>query len=215
MNFIPGQEQQDAGDDQDLNAALEQGETAFVTESARKQVNTSTLGLVGLLALCAGGTYFMYLRGGPQAASAADTATAQTITSFLADGEKHVKLMKEMLKDTDKVVQRFRQSTSLTQIPAERLRTNPFQMEVAAPVVATDDGASSRRRREEERAAAAEAVKALKLQSILYGARRAALLNNQLVQEGMTVEGFVVEQITADNVVVRQGIYRFALKMQQ
>jgi hypothetical protein len=82
-------------------------------------------------------------------------------------------------------------------------------------VAATDDSASSRRRRDEERAAAAEAVKALKLQSVLYGTRKAALLNNQLVQEGMEVEGFVVEKINQGAVIVRTGVYRFELRMEK
>ena len=215
MNFMPGQEQ-DSSENQDLNAALEQGETTFVTEGAKKQVNGGTIGMLGLLALCAGGTYFMYLRGGPQQANAADAGTAQTINSFLADGEKHVSLMKQMLKETDKVVLRFRQTTAQSQIPLEKLRTNPFQMELApkAPV-AGEDNPASRRRREEERAAAIAAVQSIKLQSVLFGAQRAALVNNKLVQEGGEIDGFIVEKITADSVIVRSGVYRFELKMQR
>ena len=220
MSFIPGQDQQSsdggADQDQDLNAALEQGETSFVTGEQKSKVNTSTLGLFGLLALCAGGTYFMYLRGGPQTANAAEVATADEISTFLVDGQKHVTLMKEMLKDTDKVVQRFRASSSRSQVPLARLVTNPFRMELPKQATAKDDGsAASKLREKEERAAAMEAVKAIKLQSILFGTRRAALLNNQLVQEGMEVEGFVVEKITQAAVVVRTGQYRFELRMEK
>jgi hypothetical protein len=216
MNFIPGQDQPQDGENQDLSAALEQGETSFVTEEKKPQVNTSTLGLFGLIALCAGGTYFMYLRGGPQAASAAEVATADEVSAFLADGQKHVALMKEMLKDTDKVVQRFRQSSARTQVPLDRLSTNPFRMEAPKQAVAaTDDSASSRRQQAEERAAAMESVKTLKLQSVLYGTRKAALVNNQLVQEGMEIEGFVIERINQGAVVVRTGVYRFELRMEK
>lgn len=212
MTFIPGQEQ-DASENQDLNAALEQGETAFITEGAKKQVNGGTIGMLGLLAICAGGTYFMYLRGGPQQANAADAGTAQTINTFLADGEKHVTLMKQMLKDTDKVVMRFRQSTAQSQIPLEMLRTNPFQWETPTKTDGNEESAANRRRREEERAAAVAAVKSIKLQSVLFGSQRAALVNNKLVQEGSEIDGFVVEKITQDSVIVRSGVYRFELKM--
>ena len=89
--------------------------------------------------------------------------------------------------------------------------------------VPTPDGAmvlaegevTSRRRREEERAAALQAVQDLKLQSVLFGNRRAAMLNNQMVAEGQTIEGFIVEKITADGVIVRMGVYRFELKMKK
>ena len=158
----------------------------------------------------------MYLRGGPQKANAADAGTAQTINTFLADGERHVSLMKQMLKETDKVVLRFRQSTAQSQIPLEMLRTNPFQMEVATKTpAASEENSASRRRREEERSAAIASVQSIKLQSVLFGAQRAALINNKLVQEGGEIEGFTVEKITADSVIVRTGIYRFELKMQR
>src|SRR5688500_3797936 len=125
MNFNTDIAPEESKGQDDLNAALDQGDTAFVTETPKKQVSPGTIGLLGLLAICAGGTYFMYLRGGPQTANAADTTTAETINTFLADGERHVKLMKEMLKETDKVVMRFRQTTAQSQIPLEKLHTNP------------------------------------------------------------------------------------------
>ena len=219
MNFIPGQEQESpaagGGDDQDLNASLEQGETTFVTGEQKPKVNTSTLGLLGLLVACAGGTYFMYLRGGPQAANAAEVATKDEISTFLVDGQKHVSLMKEMLKDTDKVVQRFRASSAKSQIPLAKLVTNPFRMELPKQATVNDGSAASARRNAEERLAAMEAVKALKLQSVLYGTRKAALLNNQLVQEGMEVEGFIVEKINQGAVIVRSGAFRFELRMEK
>jgi len=215
MNFIPGQQQDESSEAPDLNATLEQGETAFVTEGTKKQVSGGTIGMLGVLALCAGGTYFMYMRGGPQKANAADAGTAQTINSFLADGDKHVKLMKQMLKETDKVVLRFRQTTAQSQIPLEMLQTNPFLMELTSKAPVADDNSASRRRRDEERNAAIAAVKSIKLQSVLYGSQRAALMNNKLVQEGGEIDGFTVEQITADSVIVRSGVYRFELKMQR
>jgi hypothetical protein len=112
-------------------------------------------------------------------------------------------------------VMRFRQSTSQSQIPLEMLRTNPFQMEIASENPATADDGAMRRRREEERAAAVASVKSIKLQSVVFGAQRAALINNKLVQEGGEIDGFTVEKITADSVIVRSGVYRFELKMKR
>lgn len=219
MSFVPGQtsdgDESSESRDSGLSGSEETGETEFVAEEKKSKVNTSTLGIFGLLVLCAGGTYFMYLRNGPQTANADDDTTTETINTFLTDGEKHVTLMKQMLQDTDKVVQRFRQSNSNTQIPLARLQTNPFRMLIPAVENANEGEVTSRRRREEERAAALQAVQDLKLQSVLFGNRRAAMLNNQMVAEGQTIEGFIVEKITADGVIVRMGVYRFELKMKK
>ncbi|MDB5297396.1 MAG: hypothetical protein JWO31_3379, partial [Phycisphaerales bacterium] len=62
---------------------------------------------------------------------------------------------------------------------------------------------------------AAAAAHGLKLQSVLVGSRRAALVNNVLVQEGGEVDGFTVEKISPGAVVVRSGVYRFELRMDQ
>jgi hypothetical protein len=40
-------------------------------------------------------------------------------------------------------------------------------------------------------------------------------VNNHLVQEGMEIEGFVIERINQGAVVVRTGVYRFELRMEK
>jgi hypothetical protein len=217
MNFMPGQQDAQATDQPegggpDLNGALEQGETTFVTGEPKKQASAGTLGVVGLLAICAAGTYFMYVRNGPAAASAADVATADQVGTFLADGDRHVKLMTQMLQNTDKVVQQFRQSSAKTQVPLAALSTNPFRMEAPKKpgvAAASESESAARRRRDEERAAVVDAATALKLQLLMVGgARRAALINDRMVYEGQEVDGLTVEKILPDKVVLRSGVYR-------
>jgi hypothetical protein len=209
MNFKTTQDGEAAEGAQELTDALEPGDATFVTGEPKKRVSAGTLGILGLLAACAGGTYLMYLRGGPQAANAADVAAADEIGTFLNEGEKHVALMKQMLQNTDKVVQQFRQSSVKTQIPLAGLAANPFRMEAIKASNPTESDAASRRRRDEERAAVVQAARAMKLESIMYGeARRAAMINGQLVLEGQEVDSLTVEKIFPDRVILRSGVYR-------
>ncbi|HEX8915250.1 MAG TPA: general secretion pathway protein GspB [Humisphaera sp.] len=220
-SFIPGQDQSagtEPSESSDLNDALGQGESTFVTSDggeAKKKVSGGTVALFGMLAACAAGTYFMYARGGPAAAMAAeDDATAAQIETMRADGQKHAALMRQVLKDAPQVVQRFQEASANTQVPLKELGRNPFRMraEVAA---AAPDPTADRRRREEERAAAATAAEALKIQTIVYGTRRMAMVNGKALREGDTIDGFAVEQIRPDSVVVRNGPYGFVLWMQK
>ena len=41
------------------------------------------------------------------------------------------------------------------------------------------------------------------------------MINNAMYQEGQDVEGFTIEQIAPQAVVVRNGLYRFELRMQK
>src|SRR5687768_1304825 len=129
------------GDDNDAGAAAVAaslagggGDGEFVIEGEKKPTNQSTLLLFGLILVAAGGFYFMYMRGGPDAATAAANAEAQqakqTISQFLEGGDKNMVAMQQMLKDTEKVVEQFRQYPSMKQVPLESLQANPFQFKL-------------------------------------------------------------------------------------
>src|SRR5436190_5229875 len=116
---------------EDLSAALSSGEGEFVTAEAPKPaLNQSLLYLLLLVVVGGGGTYLMYKRQGPSAASAASVETAQaqqTINNFLTTGPNGIKMMQEMLHNTEKIVQQFLDYPSVPQVPLSSLRTNPFR----------------------------------------------------------------------------------------
>jgi hypothetical protein len=210
MSFIPGQtsENTEASNQQELSEALEQGDATFVTSEPKKQVSKGTLSIGGILALCAGAVWFMFLRTGPATAQAADDSTAESITAFVGEGRQHMQLMRQMLQSTEKVVQQFQQSTARNQIPLNKLATNPFQMEVAKKPVNETESAS-RRRRDEERSAFVENVKTLRLQLIMYGQnQKAAMINDRAILEGQEIESMKVEKILPDRIILRSGVYR-------
>ena len=71
-------------------------------------------------------------------------------------------------------------------------------------------------RRDEERATAFKAAQTLQVQSIIHsGARKACLINNKMYTEGQKADAFTIEMIGPASVIVRNGQYRFELKMQK
>jgi hypothetical protein len=200
----------------ELTDALAAGETEFVVSEEPKSVNKSTLVLILLVVLGGGGLYLMHLRSGPKTAVAAQTQEAQqTISSFLSGGDNSIKLMEKALQDTEAVVQRFANYPNTTQVPLTSLQTNPFHVWVIEEDQPKSD-VISKRRKEEERQAVIKSVQALQLQSVMSGSsQKACMINNTLFREGQTVDGFSIEKISAGSVVVRQGQYRFELRMQR
>lgn len=208
---------------EELKDALSEAEPEFAAEEKKKpQLAPETMGMVGVLAACGAVLFFMYLRNGPQSANGAEASASpagSVVSDFLSHGEGHVKSMWQALHNTDKFVDKFRTYSSRPQVPLTGLRTNPFRQTeahaetpVAHPEPAESESAAHRRR-EQERADAAKAAESLQLQSVLRGPRNACLINNTLYQQGQQVDGFVVEQITANSVIVRNGPYRFELKL--
>ena len=198
---------------EDLSAALTEGEASFVSSEKRQPISTGTLVVGGLIAAAAALTYFMHLRSGPaKAAANPSTANADaTITQFLSNDSQNAEKMRQLLKDTEKAVQQFQQQPAKTQVPLEELKTNPFRTELGAAKNEEAEKAAEQKRKDELRTAAAS----LKVQTIMSGKRKAAMINGSLKAEGEEINGFEVEKINADSVIVRKDGSRFALKMQK
>jgi hypothetical protein len=186
--------------------------------SEGKSGNRSMFILLGLVLAGAAVFWVMRARRGPEPAKVDDRSIAAqaAINQFLASGNQNVKAMEAMLRNTEKLVQRFSSFPNVSQVPLAELHTNPFRMGQAAVKPAVDTEAAAKKKQEEERQAALKAVQSLALQSIVYGdARRACMINGELLQEGQQVSSFTVEKISADAVVVKTGVYRFELRMQK
>ena len=199
---------------EDLNGMLNSQDTTFVTDE-KKPLSKGTLVMAGILLACGAGTYVMYTRSAPSAAPTAEAAAAQsTINQFLNKDAGNVAKMKDMLQDTEKVVQQFLTNPGKKQVPVEELQTNPFRVAAAESKEAVDEGAS-RRQQEEQRAAVLKAAQSLSLQFILSGKKKSCMINNAVYREGQEVGGFQVETISADAVVVRKDETRFELRMRK
>jgi hypothetical protein len=75
---------------------------------------------------------------------------------------------------------------------------------------------AAKKRREEERQAVLKAVATLNLQSVIHsGTIKSCMINNTLYTEGQQVDDFVIERIDPGAVIVKNGVYRFELRMQK
>lgn len=202
---------------QDLNEVLSSGDDGFITsgDESSQPMSKGTLVIFGLVLAAGALVYLMYLKTGPSSADAATPEAAAadaTINQFLSAGSTNIKLMEDMLRNTERVVEQFRSYPSMKQVPLSELQTNPFKF---GTTDGPDDDLLAKRKREEERQAALKAVQGLSLQSIMHsGAHKACMINNTMYQEGDTIEPFTIERITPGSVIVRTGVFRFELKMQ-
>jgi hypothetical protein len=210
--------EQDQGSD--LNNTLATGDTEFVATVEKKPVITQgMLYLMALLAIGGGGTWFMYKRQNPSQAAAATVEVVQaqeTIDNFLSTGPQGIKMMQEMLHNTEAIVKEFLDYPSVPQIPLADLRTNPFRLNHADGGKVDEDAAV--KKKEEEKALALKNSQALQreMQSIIVnGTRSSCMINNKMYTEGQQVEGFLIEKISREGVIVRSGVYRFELRMQK
>src|SRR5581483_4553344 len=192
------------------------GEGEFIGEP-KKPLNKQMVLFFAILALACGATYFMYVRSGPQTATAAPAVSQheEAVKTFLSGGATNIKSMRVWLQDMNKVVEKFTTFSSAKQVPLAGLIKNPFQFEAAHPKVNTDAEEAARKKKlEEEREAAIKSAQALQLQSIMVsGTRSNCMINGAFYTEGQTVGDFTVEKINAKTVIVREGQFRFQLRM--
>jgi hypothetical protein len=197
-----------------LTDALSESEVEFVTDEVKSKGAGSML-LFGLVLAAGAATYFMYWKTGPSSATAATVEAKEattTIKQFLSDGHVSLRAMEEMRKNTERVVKRFQDHPSMTQVPLSALKSNPFRLTPAVPDAEISE-AAAKRRREQEREAAVKAVQGLALQSVIVSDRPACMINKTLYTEGQQVDIFVIEKISKGAVIVKSNGFRFELKM--
>lgn len=177
-------------------------------------VNRGPIVLGGLLVVLAGVIWFMFFRGSPQAAQAGPAAAqaSDQIKEFL--DQSNISLMKQTLKDTQKIVQQFQSyKPEKTQVPLASLRTNPFRelppKADTGPVVKDDD------KDLEFHKQASQAVSELHLQMISFGKHHGCMINNTFYKEGQSIGILTIDKITPATVILSAGKYRYELPMQK
>jgi len=196
--------------------ASEGGEESFgefsTTPAAPR--NNAVLIFLALVVIGAGAVMFMRLRAGPKAAVASpESATAKTtINQFLTEGDKNIKAMRELLKNTEKIVQQFVDYPAMTQVKVEDLKTNPFQFASTRPAQT-----SVKVKPDTDKQDAVEAIKKLKIQTILVsGVSRSCMINNTIYREGQDVGILTIEKINPNSIIfVSPGGHRFEVNLRK
>ncbi len=175
--------------------------------------------LLALLLAGAGYTYFMYVKTGPQAASAAVTmetsSKALAVRTFVSAAPANTKSVERLLKSSKKAVAQLATFQNVRQIPLADLRTNPFSRSDAS-ADKLQAGQAAKTRVDQQRSTALRAVANLQLQSVwIDDKNRSCVINNAILMEGQQVDQFTVESISSGAVVVRTGAFRFELRSQR
>jgi hypothetical protein len=210
-----------ADGDQGYDGAGDEGagvDSAFVVAGDKQPLSKGTVAMFVILAIAGAGTYGMYVKSGTQsAAAAADPKATAVIKEFMTQRDKNARDLKKMLTGSEALVRQFMNSR-VQQIPLSGLAANPFRTSPSTPGEGSSriDEEAARKKQEEERVAILKAVNGLQLQSVMHSeARKSCMINNALYTEGQQVDAFLIEKIAPNCVVVRNGQYRFELRMQR
>ena len=208
----PTEGQPDAGGEAPADDASMEFDPAYVA-GGKKPVNKQAVVLGGLLVLGAAGIWWTYFHKAPESASADTTDNRfNEVASF--DAGK-INLMKQTLKDTEKVVQQFRLYPGRTQVPIANLHSNPFR-ELAPKEDAPKTVAQVDKEEEQRHKAVTLAVADLKLQSVIRGKRPGCLINNVFYRQGDRIGDLLtIEEIKSGVVIVRGDKWRYELQIQK
>ena len=220
MSYDDTQETTSSGHDEDTGVPALGGGDDFdpsLVGEAPKSSNRSLAILGGLLTVAAVVIWFVYFRGAPESAQAgmAPNDGGSQIKQFLDSG--NINIMKQTLKETEKIVKQFRSDPGRAQVPLASLRSNPFrELAPKADQPVTANSSKDDEKEQELHKQATEAAAELKVQSIIRGSRyRACMINNTLYKEGTQVGILKIDHIGANSIVVSSGRYRFEIAMEK
>lgn len=116
----------------------------------------------------------------------------------------------ELLGTTDEVVATFNFDMQKQQVPIEFVQKNPFEMPAGAQDAAPQVDNTERDRQLMIQKLDRE-FKALKLQSIMLGQRKIAVINGELKQIGQSIGSFRIDDIDGHRVVLSAAGEKFIL----
>lgn len=176
----------------------------------KKRSMMTNAALAVLVAAAAGGLWFMYTKSGPAAANAASEAKA--VKTLLDDSAKNVSSMRQQQKDLEKTVEQFKNFPAAAQVKLDDLQRDPFN-ETSTPKVKHDPDTKTR---DQQKADALRRVQTLRVQSVIVGdQRRTCMINGRFRDEGDEFDGFTIEKVNQDGVIVRHAGFRFLLQVQR
>jgi hypothetical protein len=188
----------------------------FAPEASKPGRNAGML-MIAFVMIGVGVIYFMRARGGPQTALARPEVqdADRLIKGF--DGNQ-VKKMKDLLENTQKVVDEFNKDRTSAQDDKKiENNYNPFNYhspnEKPGESAETKDEREQARRKKIRKDKFADDVNGLKVQYVMVSNfAKTAMINNKLVQEGQEVEGFTIEKLTPNTVIVQRDGMRAEIK---
>lgn len=200
-----GQDQTEGSGGEGGGEENNEADMIFAPESSKPGRNAGML-MIAFVMIGVGVIYFMRARGGGPTAVSADVTKAETLIKGF-DGSQ-VRKMQDLLKSTEKVVQQFNAEDKKTR-EDPKLAYNPFNYH--SPNEKPGEDPNDKKARDDAKKLAArklqfaEDLKTLRVQSVIVNSfAKTAMINNKLVQEGQEVEGFTIEKLSPNSVIVQR-----------
>ena len=166
-----------------------------------KNLRRSTIGVVVLVAIGLAGLAYMIHKSQPQTASAEPMDDENKIEVAIS---RLTGVSAEMVSRMDEIVKRFYEFSDVFQVGVTELTKNPFEVEVFAEAIKEDAGQA-----EDEQAQAAliererlkQRASTLTLLSVMRSEQgNCCMINDRILQQGDTIEGFTISAIRGDSV---------------
>ena len=163
----------------------------------RSTMLVAVLVAIGLLCL-----WFMIRKSQPQAASAKQVDQEEmTIESAIG---RFTGISSEMVTKMDQILKKFYEFSNVLQVQMSELAKNPFEVEIFAKDIKPETALA---RNDEEQAAMIrrerlkQRASTLGLLSVMQtGRANSCMINDKILQQGDTIEGFVITSIGGDYV---------------
>ncbi len=191
----------------------------------RRRIGQSTVMIIWVAVVAAGGLYLMRLSQGavdpvaisPEIEAMVDVAIARDQSGEAGAGGSGK--LTGLFDDTDAIIAMFTSDSAGRQVPLEYVKMNPFLLPVYAPeptltAEKAPTAAVTNKRQKDELTQWQMNVSLLKVELVIEGARPMAMINGQMLKPGDRIEGFKVDKIANRAVQLKRGEHRFEIAME-
>ena len=186
----------------------------------RRRIGQSTVMIIVVAVLAAGGLYLMRLSQGavdPVAISPEVEAMVDVAIAREQSGKGGTGKLTGLFDDTDAIIAMFTTDSTGRQVPLEYVKMNPFLLPDYAPTPTAGQAptaAVTNKRQKDELTQWQMNVSLLKVELVIEGARSMAMINGQMLKPGNSINGFKVDKITNRAVQLTRGEHRFEIAME-
>lgn len=203
LSFLREQGSSNLPEGQNTEIGPSQGDAQeYLTVAANsKSLRRSTILVMILVAIGLAALGYMIRKSQPQAASAQPAADEDQIEVAIS---RLTGVSAEMVSRMDEIVKRFYEFSDVFQVEVNELAKNPFEVEVIAGATEESEQRTENKRAETLRLLREDVnhrAETLKLLSVMRSeSGDCCMINDRILRQGETIEGFRVAAIRGDSV---------------
>ncbi len=198
------------GDNTDKSQESEYLTVATQKKSVRKSTTLlAVLFVIGMLCL-----WFMIKKSTPKAASAASVETEQTMIETAIARLTGVK--SKIFNGMDEIVKKFYEFSNVPQVKVDELSKNPFEIETFLATIRKKPGAGEIDAKKLWQQQIRYKSESMQLLSIMQSnGRNSCMIDDKILYEGDSIEGFTVLQIGDSDVKLESDGVQIILKLSE